>query len=172
LISGATPLDELEPLWADHFVNLRQLAIGHLTRPVVLDLLTRPSPAFPTDAIPNGVAEAVWARTLGQPYLTQLFGQLIVAHLNAAGRRQAEVEDCAVVEPQLLDQAGSPYLSYIVQAAPEPVRRALESLARGEPLDLDALDRPTRRYLRRRSLVTETGGLGIPVLGAYLERED
>ena len=172
LIAGATPLDELEPLWSDHFVNLRSLAIGHLTRPVVLDLLTRPTDSFPADAIPTALAEAVWDRTLGQPYLTQLYGQLIVERLNQEGRRQALVADCAAVEPRLLDQAGPHYLSHIVQAAPESARRVLDALARGETLDLDTLDRPTRRYLRRRSLITESGTLGIPVLGAYLLRED
>ena len=172
LISGATPLDELEPLWADHFVNLRQLAIGHLTRPVVLDLLTRPRDDFPPGAIPPDLAEAIWARTLGQPYLTQLYGQIIVERLNREGRRQATAADCAAVEPWVLDQAGPPYLSYVVQSMPVGARRALESLARGEPFDLSALDRDSRRYLRRRSLVTESGGLGIPVLGDYLLRDE
>ncbi|WP_295455452.1 hypothetical protein [uncultured Thiodictyon sp.] len=142
------------------------------TRPVVLDLLTRPTDGFPTDAIPTELAEAVWGRTLGQPYLTQLYGQLIVERLNQEGRRQAQVTDCAAVEPRLLGQAGPHYLSHVVQAAPEPARRVLNALARGETLDLDTLDRPIRRYLRRRSLITESGTLGIPVLGAYLLRED
>ena len=35
-------------------------------------------------ALPADVAEAVWRRTLGQPYLTQLYGLLIVERLNTA----------------------------------------------------------------------------------------
>ncbi|WP_295436455.1 AAA family ATPase [uncultured Thiodictyon sp.] len=171
LVSGAARFDELDGLWSDHFVNLRTITIGHLDQAAALGLLTRPSPGFPADALPQSVAQAVWGRTLGQPYLTQLFGQLIVERLNDAGRRQAEVADCAAVEPQVLDRAASAYLSQLVQAAPAPALRVLETLARGESVDFEALDRPTRRYLRRRGLVTEAGGLGIPVLGAFLMRE-
>ena len=171
LVSGAARFDELDGLWSDHFVNLRTITIGHLDQAAALGLLTRPSPGFPADALPESVAQAVWGRTLGQPYLTQLFGQLIVERLNDAGRRQAEVADCAAVEPQVLDRAASAYLSQLVQAAPAPALRVLETLARGEAVDFEALDRPTRRYLRRRGLVTEAGGLGIPVLGAFLMRD-
>ena len=34
LIAGAAQVDELDPMWADHLVNLRTLAIGPLTRAV------------------------------------------------------------------------------------------------------------------------------------------
>ncbi|WP_366759429.1 hypothetical protein [uncultured Thiodictyon sp.] len=170
LIAGAAHVDELDPMWADHLVNLRELAIGPLTRPVTLGLLTQPSPDFPPDAIPPAVAEAVWSRTLGQPYLTQLYGSLLVARLNDADRRQATVADCAALDPAVLDKANN-YLTNLVQATPAPALAVLEALARGQTVDLAAQDRATRRYLRRRGLVTADGGLGIPVLGAFLRRE-
>ncbi|WP_295441229.1 hypothetical protein [uncultured Thiodictyon sp.] len=170
LIAGAAHVDELDPMWADHLVNLRELAIGPLTRPVTLDLLTRPSADFPPDAIPPAVAEAVWSRTLGQPYLTQLCGSLLVARLNDADRRQATVADCAALDPAVLDKANA-YLTNLVQATPAAALAVLERLARGEAVDLITQDRATRRYLRRRGLVTADGGLGIPVLGDFLRRE-
>jgi GTPase SAR1 family protein len=174
LIAGAAHVDELDPMWADHLVNLRTLTIGPLTRPVTLDLLMRPSDDFPPDAIPPAVAEAVWSRTLGQPYLTQLYGSLLVTHLNDGlidtGRRQATVADCAALDPAVLDKANT-YLTNLVQATPAPALAVLERLARGEAVDLAAEDRATRRYLRRRGLVSADGGLGIPVLGGFLRRE-
>ena len=173
LIAGAAHVDELDPMWADHLVNLRTLTIGPLTRPVTLDLLMRPSDDFPPDAIPPAVAEAVWSRTLGQPYLTQLYGSLLVTRLNdgliETGRRQATVADCVALDPEVLDKANT-YLTNLVQSAPAPVLAVLESLARGEPVDLGTQDRATRRYLHRRGLVGTDGGLGIPVLGAFLRR--
>ncbi|HYN79723.1 MAG TPA: ATP-binding protein [Lamprocystis sp. (in: g-proteobacteria)] len=170
LIAGAAHVDELDPMWADHLVNLRELAIGPLTRPVTLDLLTHPSDDFPPDAIPPAVAEAVWSRTLGQPYLTQLYGSLLVARLNDADRREATVSDCAALDPAVLDQANT-YLTNLAQATPAPALAVLDALARGEAVDLAAQDRATRRYLRRRGLVTADGGLGVPVLGAFLLRQ-
>ncbi|AUB84786.1 hypothetical protein THSYN_15045 [Candidatus Thiodictyon syntrophicum] len=174
LIAGAAYMDELDPMWADHLVNLRELAIGPLTRPVTLDLLMRPSDDFPPDAIPPAVAEAVWSRTLGQPYLTQLYGSLLVTHLNDGlidtGRRQATVADCAALDPAVLDKANT-YLTNLVQATPAAALAVLERLARGEAVDLTAQDRATRRYLRRRGLVSADGGLGVPVLGGFLRRE-
>ncbi len=71
----------------------------------------------------------------------------------------------------MIDQAGPTYFSQMVAAAPDPARSVLESLARGAGPDLASLDPPTRRYLRRRGLLTESGALGIPILGDYLRRE-
>ena len=170
LIAGAAQVDELDPMWADHLVNLRTLTIGPLTRPETLDLLTRPSDDFPPDAIPPAVAEAVWSRTLGQPYLTQLYGSLLVKRLNDADRREATPADCAALDPAVLDQANT-YLTNLVQAAPAAALAVLEALAQGLTVDLAGQDGATRRYLRRRGLVNADGGLGIPVLGAYLQRE-
>jgi hypothetical protein len=167
LVAGAAPFEELDADWNDHFVNLRELAIGHLDRPTVLALLTRPSADFSPDCLPMPVAEAVWARTLGQPYLTQLYGLLLIERLNAQGRRRAEPADCAAVEPELLDQAGY-YLRHLVQSAPAPARAVLDALARGEAIAPEGIDGPVRRWLRRRWLLTEDGRLGIPVLGRFL----
>jgi hypothetical protein len=53
-------------------------------------------------------------------------------------------------------------------SAPGPARAVLDALARGETVALEQIDGPVRRWLRRRWLVTEDGGLGIPMLGRFL----
>lgn len=138
----------------------------------MLSLLTRPSADFPPDCIPVEVAEAAWQRTLGQPYLTQLFGLLIVERLNQAGdqadeqagggapRKHVVPDDVAAVEPLLLDQAGY-YLRHLVQSAPEPARAVLERLAAGEVVAPASIPGPTRRWLERRCLLTGDGRLGV-----------
>ncbi|AHF05570.1 hypothetical protein MARPU_12035 [Marichromatium purpuratum 984] len=173
LVSGAAPFDELGELWDDHFINLREIAIGHLAHDDVIELLTRPTADFPPEVMPAAVAEAVWCRTLGQPYLVQLYGQLILMRLNRLERRRAEVADCAAVEPEVLGQ-GAAYFRYIVGKANIPAAglEYLVALAAGEAPDPGLLDRRLRRRLRRRCLITDDGGLGIPVLAAYLRRED
>jgi hypothetical protein len=70
----------------------------------------------------------------------------------------------------VMDKANT-YLTNLVQATPAAALAVLEALARGEAVDLAAQDRATRRYLRRRGLVTADGTLGIPLLGAFLRRE-
>ena len=94
---------------------------------------------------------------------------MIKAQLNDADRRQATVADCAALDAAVLDKAHT-YLTNLVQSAPAPALAVLESLAHGEPVDLGAQDRATRRYLHRRGLIGADGGLGIPVLGAFLRR--
>jgi len=92
-----------------------------------------------------------------------------VKRLNDADRREATPADCAALDPAVLDQANT-YLTNLVQAAPAAALAVLGALAQGQAVDLAAQDGATRRYLRRRGLVTEDGGLGIPVLGAFLRR--
>lgn len=172
LVSGMSWPDELDPIWSDHFVNLQHIGIGHLDRETVLDLLQCPSDDFPPGTIPPELADWVWRCTLGQPYLTQLFGQLIVIRLNRAERRTATLEDGPAVEPEVIDKASQGYLSFIARSGPEPARAALETLAEQGRLDPATLDRDTRRYLRRRGLIQEDGTPGIPLLLTYLNRDD
>ena len=46
LVSGVAPFEELGPLWNDHFINVRELRIGHLDRRASVDLLCKPIPEF------------------------------------------------------------------------------------------------------------------------------
>lgn len=72
LISGVAPFDELDHLWSDHFINLREVRIGHLDRPTALELLTQPIPDFPPSAIHLPLAEKIFARSGGLPYYNSM----------------------------------------------------------------------------------------------------
>ncbi|KFB77106.1 MAG: hypothetical protein NOF05_07085 [Candidatus Accumulibacter phosphatis] len=106
LVAGAAPFDELDALWNDHFINLREIRLGYLDRPTAVGLLTRPIDEFPPATIPLAIAEAAVDRSGGQPYLTQLYGSLLVDRLNDDKRQSATPADLAAVEEDVLDQAG------------------------------------------------------------------
>ncbi len=101
LVAGSAPFDELDHLWSDHFINLREIRVGYLDEATCVALLTRPVSEFPSNAIPETVARAVVARTGGQPFLVQLYGSLLVDRLNEemqvgdAGRHRAGGTGCA-----------------------------------------------------------------------------
>jgi hypothetical protein len=167
LVSGVAPFDELGPIWDDHFINVREIRIGHLDQDVACGLLTQPAPEFPLGAIPPDVARAIFDRTGGQPYLLQLYGSILVSRLNDRKRRLATREDLPAVEDQVLTQARA-YFSYTIKAAPAAARTVIEALARGETPNIDE---HTRRWLERRCLITPEGQLRIPVLGAWVREE-
>jgi hypothetical protein len=168
LVSGVAPFDELDTMWNDHLINVREVKIGHLDEETAVRLLRKPIPDFPEEAVPQEVAQAIVARTGGQPYLVQLYGSLLVTRLNEEERRRADLADVPRVEEQVLQQA-TYYLRNTYQAAPPAAQAALLDLAHdGTP----TLDAATRRWLRRRLLLTEEGRLSIPVLGAWLRAEE
>jgi hypothetical protein len=143
------------------------LRIGHLDEETSVDLLVRPIPEFPPDAVPEQVARRVFERTAGQPYLLQLFGTLLISRINEAQRTTAELDDVDAVEREALSQ-GRYYFGNTYQDAPDAAREALEALARG---DAPTLQSPTRRWLERRWLIDEDGALRTPVLGAFIREE-
>jgi serine/threonine protein kinase len=167
LVSGVAPFEELGSLWNDHFINVRELNIGHLDRETSFDLLVKPIPDFPADAIPVEVADRIYQRTAGQPYLLQLYGTLLINELNEHDRTTARLEDVPVIEQEALSQ-GRYYFGNTYQDAAEGARAALEALARGEsPVIAGA----TRRWLERRWLIDEHGKLRTPVLGDFIREE-
>ena len=162
--AGVAPFDELDQLWTDHFINARELRVEHLDRPTSLELLTKPSPRFSDDMLPEPVAAVVFDRTGGQPMLLQLYGSLLVERLNQQDRRHAEPADIEPVELDVLQQAGG-YFRDTLNKSPDHVRTALEGLAFARPGELE---RRTQRWLRRRCLVTDDNQLAIPVLGRWI----
>jgi hypothetical protein len=162
LVSGAAPFDELDILWSDHFINVQELRVGLLERQTSLDLLTKPIPEFPVDAIPQTVAAAIFERVNGQPFLLQLYAYLLVNHLNEATRVQAELKDVTIIENIVLSQAKN-YFRNIFFTAPENVQTALKNLALGKTAPHNC-----HRWLKRRCLLNEQEKLSIPVLGAWI----
>lgn len=167
LVSGAAPFDELSALWHDHFINVREVRLGYLDGDTSRALLQQPIADFPAEAIPRAVADTIVTRTAGQPFLLQLYGSLLVTLLNDSQRRQVCQSDVATIEPLALEQAAS-YFRHTVEAAPPAARAALEALAWEQSVTLAP---PTRRWLRRRLLLSEDDRLLIPVLGTWIRQE-
>jgi hypothetical protein len=168
LVAGEAPFDELDAVWNDHFISVREVRIGHLDPETARELVRRPSDDFPEDALPDAVAERIVERTGAQPYLVQLYAQLLVEALNAQERERATVDDVEAVEVEVLEQ-GTYYFRNTWQRAPGPARSALAALARGE---VPAIASEARRWLERRCLIDGEGRLTIPVLGRFLVEEE
>ena len=147
---------------------MREVRFAHLDAATASDLIQRPTPDFPEGTLPAAVAEQIMERTGNQPFLVQLYAQLFVELLNDAGRVQASPEDLEQVEQEVLEQARNYFLN-TWQRGPEPAQAALAALARGET---PKIDRIARRWLARRALIHEDGGLTIPVLGRFLIEEE
>jgi hypothetical protein len=169
LVSGAAPFDELGDLWNDHFINVQEVHLDLLDKPTSLDLLTCPIPGFPADAVPLEIAEAIYARTGGQPFLLQAYGSALISRINEGNRepRAATMDDLPSVEETVLSR-WKPYFADTFKSAPPDAREALHALSAGkEP----ALSTKTRRWLERRCLLTTDDQLRIPVLGAWIRAE-
>lgn len=167
LVAGTAPFDELGPMWNHYFINLRELHIGHLEKSRALELLMRPIPEFPPEAVSPEIAEAIFERTGGQPYLLQLYGSILILRLNDQGRRQASLDDLSAVDEVVLTE-GRPYFANTLQSAPEEARRTLVALSEGRQV---ALSSRARVWLRRRSLIGEDNTLLIPILGTWIREE-
>lgn len=168
LVAGAAPFDELDKLWNDHFVNLREIRIGHLDRLTSIGLLTRPIDEFPAGTISVAVAEAIVTRTGGQPYLTQLYGSLLVDRLNDEKRKSAELADLEGVEDDVLDQA-SYYFRDVWSDLGPAAQAVVRSAAQGA---LAPLEGGLPRVLRRRQIVAESGELLVPVFGRWVREQE
>ncbi len=167
LVSGVDPFEELGPLWNDHFINVRELRIGHLDEDTSIALLIRPIPEFPQDAVPEDVARLIFRRTAGQPYLLQLFGTLLVNRLNEEERATARLEDVSAIEAEAITQ-GRYYFDNTYRDVPEAQREVLEALARGE---YPTITGAVRRWMERRCLISEDNTLRTPVLGVFIREE-
>lgn len=170
LIAGASSPEELGRLWTDHFISVQEVRLDFLTREQTLTLLCQDKPGFPGPAaLPLEIGGRIYDLTAGQPYLTQLFGFLLVEHLNAGFRRLAKGDDIEATRLETPGRAGN-YLGderlACEQRSPETLA-ALKRLARGLPPECDG---PTRRWLRLRGMMTEANTLRVPLFGDYLRR--
>lgn len=170
LVAGAAPFEELDSLWNDHFINARELRVGHFDRDTARELLCHPISEFPEDAVPREVAEAIVEQSGGQPNLVHLYGWELVTLLNREKRKQAKLEDVSIIEEDVMVSEGS-YFRYIINEtglSDLPVLAVLVALAHGDKPTFDAA---TRRWLRRRCLITEDDRLSIPVLGRWIQEK-
>jgi hypothetical protein len=165
LVSGAAPFDELDRIWDDHFINTRQIKLPFLDQATSIELLTEPSADFPSGAIPPDVALEVFRRTAGQPFLLQIFGYLLVEHLNTEKRQIASLAHLDAIQTRAIDWA-EPYFRDMHKDAPPETRDALAHLARGETVIFTPR---TRRWLTQRYLLTPENTLAIPLFASWIE---
>jgi hypothetical protein len=165
LVSGSAPFDELDGVWDDHFISARQIKLPFLDREASVGLLSQPAPEFPSGAISVEVAEEVYRRTGGQPFLLQVFGSLLVGRLSDEKRQVATVDDVQAVEGRAIEWAET-YFRDAYRSAPEVAREALAHLIQGQATDLTPL---ARRWLTQRYLLTPDDRLAIPLFGAWIE---
>jgi hypothetical protein len=165
LVSGAATFDDLDRVWEDHFIGVRQIKLPFLDLAASVGLLARPEPDFPDDAIPEEVAREVYRRTAGQPFLLQVFGSLLVSHLNEDKRREATLADVQAIEARAIEWAGS-YFGDMYKSAPKAAQIALGALAQDRTADLSP---PVRPWLAQRYLLTAENRLAIPLFGAWIE---
>lgn len=168
LVAGAAPFADLGPIWNDHFINLREIKIGYFDHATATGLLTKPMPEFPDGTISQAVADEVFARSKGQPFLTQAYGHGLVNILNEEKRKQATLLDLEQVEPEILQEC-TYYFRSIWQEVPPASQAVLEALAQGQHAPMDT---PTRLWLRRRMVITDDELLAIPLFGRWIREKD
>lgn len=124
LVSGEAPFDELDAMWNDHFISVREVRFGHLEAEVARELVQKPTADFPQETMPGEAASRIVERTGSQPYLVQLYAQLQVELLNDEDRRRGTLEDIEQVEEEVLQQAAY-YFRNCWQRGPDSAREAL-----------------------------------------------
>jgi energy-coupling factor transporter ATP-binding protein EcfA2 len=167
LVAGVAPFDELDAVWSDHLINLRELRVEHLDADSALALLIRPLPDF--GAIPEQVARRVIERTGCQPLLLQLYGSMLVDRINAEERSAATDDDFVKVDREVLEGGNAVnHFRNLYDTAPADAQSALRSLAGGIEVTFST---HTRRYLVRRCLITSEGRPRIPVFYDWIKVE-
>lgn len=164
LLAGVAPFDELDSIWTDHFINVREVKIGFLSKKNAVELLTKPVIGFPSQAISSIVAEKVFERTAGQPLLLQFYGSRLVQSLNEQNRREASLKDIEKVEERALEEV-TYYFRNLYQSTPPHLQFVLEELAYEKIVDLERKD---KAWLRRRLLIDENNQLMIPVFATWI----
>lgn len=169
LVAGVAPFDELDAIWSDHLINLRELRVEHLDPDSALRLLTRPIPGF--NAIPEPIAREVITRTGCQPLLLQLYGSMLVDRLNAEQRTEATPDDLAAVDRAVREEGNAVnHFRNIYDSAPDEARAVLLALSDASAPS-PKMSSATRRYLLRRCFITPEGVPRIPVFFDWVQAE-
>ena len=164
LISGAARFSELGRLWDDHFVNVQELTLERLDHDTTRQLLMCPVPTFPSGVIGEAVADEIFNRTGGQPFLLQVYGDQLVRLLNEEQRRLSGVQDVAAVE-QRVQNRWKYFFRDLYEEAPPHIQETLVELAH------DRTERPDQdeaAWLRDHDLLNEDGSFAIPSFAAWL----
>lgn len=178
LFAGNTTLEDMSDAWYRHLGHCQELKLDYLNQTSAQQLLTQPTPIFPRDAIPSAVAKSIYQRTSGHPYLLQLYGSLIVDHLNNTGRTQAALDDLVEIDFEMLNRADS-YFKGIFRLIPTPMQLPLRQLAQ-DSQDLNShsinahnvnIEPETRQWLLKQGLIKPDNTIRVPIFRRWLSEE-
>ncbi|MEM9164275.1 MAG: hypothetical protein AAGC54_14545, partial [Cyanobacteria bacterium P01_F01_bin.4] len=168
LFAGNTPLGDLATTWYKHLGHCQELELGYLTQISAQKLLTQPTSIFPKQTISPIVAAAIYEQTSGHPYLLQLYGSLIVDHLNETGRLQATLDDLVGIDFEILNRADS-YFKGIFRQIPASMKLPLRQLAQA-PNDVE-IEPETHQWLLKQGLIKADNTLRVPIFRRWLSEE-
>lgn len=169
LFAGAAPFDEVGRIWHDHLLNLREMRIGYFDLDTACSLLLQPYPAFPSSIFNRAIAEAVFTRCHGHPFLTQAYGYTLIERLNAEQRKQAELSDVEAVESDILIRFAA-YFHDLWFSMPQEAQHFLQAQAENQPPP--PISTTARRWLRRRLLLDKEEQIMLPLFLRWVaERE-
>lgn len=167
LFSGVQTFGEMGASWAGYFVNAKILRVSFLRPKEAQQLITKPTPNFPSEEIfGEGVVEEIIRVTGGHPFLIQASCSEIIETLNTEGRTRAEQPDVARAVEQVLEKWGDTYLRDLWERTNQDQRACLmalraqgtggpEQMAERSGLDEKQVRRALQDLLRRDLVVRE-----------------
>lgn len=169
VLAGEHPITELtDSAWIAHLPRMRPLYLERLSMETAQSLLQQPVLAFPKTVLIDELAHHIVTHSGGHPYLLQLWGHLLVEHLNQSARRQAEWSDIAYVQTQVLQHSHA-FFRQLMQTQDLLIQDILWLAAQNKPIE-HYLDAHQQRILKRQWLLNEQTQLFIPLFGEWLKK--
>ena len=114
--------------------------------------------------IGEAVADAIFTRTGGQPFLLQAYGDQLVRLLNEQQRGLSGVQDIGTVEQRVQDR-WKYFFRDLYEGTPPHIQETLVEFAhdRTERTNQDEM-----LWLRDRDLLNEDGSFAVPSFAAWL----
>lgn len=163
LLSGSHSMEDLPPIWSDHFINIRVLPIGNLREDEAREFIEKPIENFPLEYEPAAV-ERILSVTGCQPYLVQVTCRDLVNALNEVNRLYAAPVDAERALESALT-SGAAYFQDLwsnIRDSDDAQRAVMRAIAKGQSLAglaaLLDLEAALRKLVRRDILVSTDGG--------------
>ncbi len=169
VLAGEHPVTELvDSAWIAHLPKIRPLFLERLPMDTAQSLLQQPVMAFSPEWLSDELAQYIVKHSGGHPFLVQLWGHLLVEHLNQAARSQVEWPDIALVQMQVLQQSHG-FFRQLMQSQDLLIQDILLLAAQEKPIE-QYLDAHHQRLLKRQWLLNEHTQLFIPLFGEWLKQ--
>ncbi|HIP94222.1 MAG TPA: hypothetical protein EYH20_02650, partial [Leucothrix sp.] len=170
LVSGAAPFNELENIWNDNFISVQEVKLPHLDFKNSIELVCKPITNFPKTAIPQEVAEAIFERSNGQPYLLQAFAGITIEHLNNKNQSTANLTMLDAIEEDVMQRCSN-YFRDVYGSAPATAQQVMQQLSHNKTCEIDSA---SQRWLKRRLLVLTDSNqqqyMSIPVFAHWVRK--